>query len=1268
MTHTYKWFCLICLLAATRFAVAQDGHFMAGTAYSDAVTLQFFPLTPAEWSRAFPASYQVVRVEMDNGQPLSTTRTTIAQQLKPQNTAWFEQHKAEEQGMMEAIGALLYDTSFQFADKSVMDADSMRWNYVMYEVLNRPAIGFAVGNMVVDTTVQPGKMYRYTLTSANFPGLRQNLDILCAAGNKVQQPRAELVFQFPDDRSLSDMLPKAEQQPLPQVFALAKAYGDSIMVRWAPNTPALWFASLDKGYHLLRAELQAGIEFPRFDTLAFVKPLPQAQAFNLVRANATDSLAALAAGLLYNQATPPPPGPMTEQAQVFETKFGFALFAAEGSKTAARILGLGYMDKSVQAGKTYTYRLVAADAPDFFSQAEVSVLNEKKRSAAPIGFNAQPSDRLIELHWESGENARLFSAYELERSEDGKLWQKLHQKPLTFFETEALTFPDFRFRDSVAANYKDYRYRLRGLDSFGEWGTWAEVKSQAVDLTPPPMADLTKSVYNDTTNTALIQWRTAELPDDFKAFYLLLSEDVDAPADTLAQLGRAAREFLWKPDSLLSGNRGYFFRILTVDKRGNAARSLERYMTVPDITAPLPPARLAGNIDEDGNVTVVWELSTDKDVRGYWIYAANDPSIEFPVLNKDILTENSYTWQVASRSLNKYLYVVVAAEDTHFNRGETSNILKLKRPDKVPPIVPFMESAMQEGNFVQVKWRPSSSEDCTQYQLLRRETGKTASDWALLDTLAVFETEHRDTFCYMDRRYQYAIIAVDDSGNRSDTSNVVSADFKFKGDWATIKNLKVAQAAPEVAAIHLTWEMNAPSPEMTPVGSYQFLVFRSIGNDNPSYLATVPGSQNNYTDTEVLNGVAYNYSVQVQYGEAGELGQRSATKSVLTVGKNPTKPAREKPTGTAPAELVARGRGLLVSNGDESPSQTDDTDFGKVGTGSIAMHQFAIQNSGELELKLPEQPVTLEGSDLSVWAIIQPKTKVRGYGSSELFTIEFRPKTEGEFIAKVKIAGDHPYEFTIKGTGTRKPELEVQGNQLSILNKDASPTPTDNTDFGGVGTGTKATRIFMLKNIGVDPLRLAGVPILKGDIAFAITNFKMPKGNVLPAGAEVPIIISFLPMETGVHNASLTIISDDEDENPFTFAVQGVGAGPEVCILGENEAVIALGAITPNRANGTDIGEVKQGNFVTKQFIVKNLGDRSLNLTGRPRVNLSGSNASDFKVVKDPAPQVKPGGGEEVFSIEFRPKAVGLREAVITVENNDANEGSYQFTIQGTGL
>lgn len=83
-------------------------------------------------------------------------------------------------------------------------------------------------------------------------------------------------------------------------------------------------------------------------------------------------------------------------------------------------------------------------------------------------------------------------------------------------------------------------------------------------------------------------------------------------------------------------------------------------------------------------------------------------------------------------------------------------------------------------------------------------------------------------------------------------------------------------------------------------------------------------------------------------------------------------------------------------------------------------------------------------------------------------------------------------------------------------------------------------------------------------------------------------------------------------------------------------------------------------------FTIYNTGDAVLNLTGNPIVAIEGTHASDFAVLTQPAGQV-PADGFVSFTIAFTPQAAGLRQAVVSIANNDADENPYTFAIQGTG-
>ncbi|MCB9315713.1 MAG: choice-of-anchor D domain-containing protein [Lewinellaceae bacterium] len=128
------------------------------------------------------------------------------------------------------------------------------------------------------------------------------------------------------------------------------------------------------------------------------------------------------------------------------------------------------------------------------------------------------------------------------------------------------------------------------------------------------------------------------------------------------------------------------------------------------------------------------------------------------------------------------------------------------------------------------------------------------------------------------------------------------------------------------------------------------------------------------------------------------------------------------------------------------------------------------------------------------------------------------------------------------------PEINVTGNNLNIPNNDTSPDPSDNTDFGIVttSTGLKADT-FSIENAGPGALTIpAGGITLTGAHAadFALSGISLPA--TIPAGNNTIFIVSFTPSASGLRTASISIVNNDSDENPYTFSVQGYGtASPD---------------------------------------------------------------------------------------------------------------------------
>ena len=213
------------------------------------------------------------------------------------------------------------------------------------------------------------------------------------------------------------------------------------------------------------------------------------------------------------------------------------------------------------------------------------------------------------------------------------------------------------------------------------------------------------------------------------------------------------------------------------------------------------------------------------------------------------------------------------------------------------------------------------------------------------------------------------------------------------------------------------------------------------------------------------------------------------------------------------------------------------------------------------------------------------------------------------------------------------------------------------------------TRTFTIQNSGSGALTLSGSPLvaLSGANAADFTVAVQPSASVA-AGAGTTFQVSFDPSATGTRSATISIASNDTNENPYNFAIQGVGtAAPEIGLIG-NGAAVADGSATPAAANHTDFEKTKlDGGIVTRTFTIQNTGTGTLNLSGSPLVAVGGAHAADFTVTVPPAASVA-AGASTTFQISFDPGLAGTRGATITIASDDADEALFDFAIRGAGV
>lgn len=200
---------------------------------------------------------------------------------------------------------------------------------------------------------------------------------------------------------------------------------------------------------------------------------------------------------------------------------------------------------------------------------------------------------------------------------------------------------------------------------------------------------------------------------------------------------------------------------------------------------------------------------------------------------------------------------------------------------------------------------------------------------------------------------------------------------------------------------------------------------------------------------------------------------------------------------------------------------------------------------------------------------------------------------------------------------------------------------------------------------------LGGVTVTLSGGAGTLTTTSMSAGGyqlqVLPGTYDVTF--SGGQFGSGVTYRRVTVGT----QNVKLDAIRGVTPPqPEIVVSGlasESSAgvAIAAGDTTPGTSDGTDFGRVNIASTFTRTFAVSNTGGASMQLTGVPRIRITGAGAAAFSVVQDVDASIA-AGGRDTFAIRFDPSAVGLASATVTILSDDADEATYSFTIRARGV
>lgn len=384
-----------------------------------------------------------------------------------------------------------------------------------------------------------------------------------------------------------------------------------------------------------------------------------------------------------------------------------------------------------------------------------------------------------------------------------------------------------------------------------------------------------------------------------------------------------------------------------------------------------------------------------------------------------------------------------------------------------------------------------------------------------------------------------------------------------------------------------------------------------------------------------------------------------------------------KATGTGVPKINVQGNGVDIADNDTFPGMADGTEFGSANIAdSTVSRTFIVQNTGNEVLVLggvggnTAEVIGPHSKDFTITAL--PEASVAAKAETSI-TVEFNPSNLGERIARVSITSNDEsqnlYTFDIKGTGTA-PEISVLSNGVRIRNSDATPDINDHTDFGAISLMANGiSKTFTIHNEGTGPLNLdADAVTLSNPNGGPFTVTRMPTRQTIEAGESISFTITFLPTDAGEQTETVSIASDDADENIYTFTIRALGIGEPEIVVSRNGVDISNGDKIPDLGDGTDFGDANiADNGISTAFKVFNRGNGALTL-GVNAVTLSGTNAAAFTATPITEPLVIPAGESTSITITFVPVIAGEQRATVSIASNDVDEGSFSFAIRGVGI
>lgn len=607
---------------------------------------------------------------------------------------------------------------------------------------------------------------------------------------------------------------QAQERPISEIKAAARYTTGGVELRFFPDRKKTLDLGLQSGFIVERAEGNSKnfIEITRtkpYSEAAWQQAMQQAkteeekiqieisQDFYLASKEKNGGKLDFTAGI----------ADLKQQKADEDFQFMVSILTAIKNPEAAKGLGLSYVDSNVQSGKNYSYRVKLAENTSVYEIKPVPITIQTTINSNQYENKVyiKTGDTQLGFVWEDHSN---LSGVDIERTVNG-FNKKLNNAPI--YTVRGKTYEGVKrngYSEDSLVNYQKYTYRFYAQTIFGERVKFAEVTGMPRDLTPPQKPFL-KQPKHAKPDEVHIEWEmNSPITEDFKGFAISRSEKSNGYFSLINDklLPKSARKFIDK--NFLKGKTNYYL-IQALDTANNVSSSFPIAVTLIDSIPPVKPIFIDGKIDSLGVVTVNIQKNRESDLMGYRLYRSNSPEHEFSVIKEGFLSLDSLQNKVQTvfldtvtlKSLTPYIYYRTEALDFNHNTSEFSAILKVKRPDIIPPTTPVFKKVKVGEDFIDLEFALSKSRDVKQQTLYRKLNLK--EEWKQLVVLQNDQKKYVDEKVEKGIKYYYSLQAIDDSDNKSKFAIPVMGKPYDTGVRPPVENLNIRKDKNDVI---LTWK------------------------------------------------------------------------------------------------------------------------------------------------------------------------------------------------------------------------------------------------------------------------------------------------------------------------------------------------------------------------------------------------------------------------------------------------------------------------------